>query len=162
MQKKKRRFAQSAVIPFLEQGPDRLRIVLITNRSRKRWVIPKGLIESNMTGSESAAKEALEEAGIEGQVSELPVCHYQFKKWGGVCEVDVYLMRVTRVYDQWPEDFLRNRKWLDPQVAREKLREKELQEALENLPALINNSTFNDDDVRAHYSNGLSSFISIL
>ena len=52
-------FEQSAVLPYREDRK-RLEFLLITSRRRKRWVIPKGVRELDMTPAASAAKEALE------------------------------------------------------------------------------------------------------
>jgi 8-oxo-dGTP pyrophosphatase MutT (NUDIX family) len=42
----------------------RLEIMLITSRGTGRWVLPKGWPMVGVSGPESAAQEALEEAGI--------------------------------------------------------------------------------------------------
>ena len=39
---------QSAVIPYRSRE-GQLEILLITSRNSKRWIIPKGIIEPNMT-----------------------------------------------------------------------------------------------------------------
>ena len=57
-------YQQSAVIPIFDD-----KIVLITSRRKKRWIIPKGVIELGLAPEDSAAKEALEEAGVVGSVS---------------------------------------------------------------------------------------------
>ena len=56
-------FKQSGVIPVLDN-----RLVLITSRKSERWIIPKGYVEKGLSPSESAAKEAYEEAGLIGVV----------------------------------------------------------------------------------------------
>jgi 8-oxo-dGTP pyrophosphatase MutT (NUDIX family) len=56
------------VIPYrIRDG--KIEVMLITSSTRKRWIIPKGMIEPDMTPQDSAAKEAWEEAGIIGQVA---------------------------------------------------------------------------------------------
>jgi 8-oxo-dGTP pyrophosphatase MutT (NUDIX family) len=58
---------QSGVIPYrIENG--QIEVMVITSSTGKRWVIPKGLIEPDMTPQDSAAKEAWEEAGLLGKV----------------------------------------------------------------------------------------------
>ena len=65
-------YRQSAVIPYrLREG--RVEILLITSRKGKRWVVPKGILEPELTPAESAAKEAREEAGVSGRISAAPV-----------------------------------------------------------------------------------------
>ena len=64
MSKKDRVYQQSSVVPWLKED-DEVSVVLITSQSGN-WIVPKGLVEPEMTPIESAAKEALEEAGAEG------------------------------------------------------------------------------------------------
>ena len=117
-------FQQSAVVPIRRRG-GKTEVLLITSRKRKRWVIPKGVKEPELSGPDSAAKEALEEAGIEGTVLTETLGRYVYDKWGGTCTVDVYLMQVDTVHDQWEEQF-RDREWVDVDTAIERLREPEL------------------------------------
>ena len=124
-------YKQSAVVPVRENDGE-LEIVLITSRKRKRWVIPKGVKEPEMSGPDSAAKEALEEAGIEGTVNPGTLGTYQYDKWGGTCTVDVYLMEVTTVHETWEEQF-RDREWVDVSTAVERLREPALKKIIKNL-----------------------------
>ena len=104
-------YQQSGVIPY-RRVQDQLEILLITSIRRGRWIIPKGIVEPHLSPAESACKEAWEEAGIAGQVDSKPLGSYQFVKWGGVCQVVVFLLRVETVYDQWPEQMYRQRQWL--------------------------------------------------
>lgn len=105
-------FPQSAVIPYRWKD-DVLQILLITNHSGKRWVLPKGLIEDHPNELESAVQEAFEEAGIQGDLDPVPIGHYQYKKWGGLCKVTIYNMKVEHILEEWPESFFRKRRWMD-------------------------------------------------
>ena len=58
-------YRQSAVIPYRKR-PNGLEVLLVTSRKGTRWVLPKGVVEPGMTPAASAAREALEEAGIRG------------------------------------------------------------------------------------------------
>ena len=67
MAKPEQWYRQSAVIPYrltqqIETGPPSVEVLLITSRKRKRWVIPKGIVEPKLSPLESALKEAYEEA----------------------------------------------------------------------------------------------------
>jgi cytidylate kinase len=124
-------FEQSAVLPYREER-NRLEFLLITSRRRKRWVIPKGVRELDMTPAASAAKEALEEAGIEGELSADPIGTYTYEKWGGTCRVEVFAMAVHTSYDVWSED-CRDRVWLTPDEAVARLDEPELQQLVRSL-----------------------------
>lgn len=125
-------YEQSAVIPFRKNGPA-LEILLITSHRRKRWVIPKGLIEPGLSPAESAVKEALEEAGITG----IPGGHigtYEYEKWGGICRVQVFPLLVREVRKEWEEKYLRERRWFPPAAAAAAVRKPELQKLMANLP----------------------------
>ncbi len=102
-------FNQSGVIPYIKTNGD-IKIVLITNIKSKRWVIPKGVIELDLTPQASAVKEAYEEAGIKGIVKENKVGSYQYVKWGDICTVKVYLLKVTNLLTDWPEKDKRTRR----------------------------------------------------
>ena len=104
-------YRQSAAIPYLTDGMH-LRIVLITANSSGRWIIPKGIVEHGMSAHESAAKEALEEAGVLGEISAEVVAEYDYRKWGGTCHVEVYPLRVTEVLAEWEEMDVRERRIL--------------------------------------------------
>jgi len=97
-------YRQSAVIPF-RCNANGLSVLLITTRKRSRWIIPKGVVEPDLTALDSALKEADEEAGVRGRPLAEPLGSYAHEKWGDLCEVEVYAMAVEQQRDQWPEDF---------------------------------------------------------
>ncbi len=118
-------YRQSAAIPWRRRR-GRVEVLLITSRKRKRWVVPKGIHEPGLSAGESAAKEALEEAGVAGALTAEPLGRYEYRKWGGTCRVEVYGLRVDRVLEEWPESF-RERAWLAPEAAAARLDEPDLQ-----------------------------------
>lgn len=103
-------YRQSSVLAFQPNAGD-LEILLITSRRKRRWVLPKGVIELDLTPHESAAKEAFEEAGALGVVCCESLGEYEYAKWNGVCHVLVFPFRVIRLVDHWPEESLRTRQW---------------------------------------------------
>lgn len=127
-------YRQSAVVPFrFETGSPKL--MIITNVQGKRWIFPKGLVEQDMTAADSALREAYEEAGIEGAVLPGSVGSYTYEKWGGTCEVEVFLMRVENVLDEWPESEWRQRKWVSPDEARTVIDERIPRTVIDSIPA---------------------------
>ena len=128
-------YNQSAVIPY-RGNPDELEILMITSRKKKHWVIPKGIVEPDLSPSVSAAKEALEEAGLEGKVSAMPIGSYQYDKWGGTCKVEVYTMHVDKMLDDWLESH-RDREWVSLQTAIGRVREDQLKSIIEGLPSFL-------------------------
>jgi len=101
---------RSAAIPIIrdDQG---IKVVLVTTKpNKKNWIFPKGQIEMGMTAQASAAKEALEEAGVVGEVSNVVFDDYQQHKWGGQTQVKVYLLSVTALLDRWQDMRERDRR----------------------------------------------------
>ena len=129
-------FNQSGVIPYRSRNGE-IEVLLITSRKQKHWVIPKGIVEVPLTPQDSAAKEAWEEAGITGQVSQTPVGSYQYFKWGGTCHVEVFLLRVEAVLENWPEADLRTRRWLSVEAAAGQVEEQQLRQLLLSLPDFL-------------------------
>ena len=130
-------YQQSAAIPYRRRG-GRLEVLVISSRSGKRWGVPKGIQEPGLEAHDSAAKEALEEAGIEGQVGREVVGRFEYEKWGGTCKVEVYLMRVLRHVDdpRWVERE-RQRRWLSPEEAASVITVEELRSIVRSLPELL-------------------------
>lgn len=103
-------YRQSAVIPY-RQTNSSAEVLLITSRKRGYWILPKGIVEPGSTPAESAQREAFEEAGIEGEISTNSLAVFRDRKWGGICLVEVFPMRVLKILEQWPEDHERSRRW---------------------------------------------------
>ena len=118
-------YRQSSVLPY-RIGPKGLEIMMITSIKRRRWILPKGIVEPDMTPESSAAKEAFEEAGVEGKVSAQRIGRYRYKKWGETCSCDVFPMRVTKVHKKWLEQHERSRAWVPANEALKRLRHKDL------------------------------------
>ena len=111
---------QIGALPYRKQGRA-IEVLLITSRETKRWVIPKGWPMKGKRDWNAAAKEAFEEAGIEGHVGgkSIGTYHYVKRKNSGNldCEVTVYLLQVTRRMSEWPEKDQRRRKWFTAKEA---------------------------------------------
>ncbi|NUM73213.1 NUDIX hydrolase [candidate division KSB1 bacterium] len=131
-------FNQSGVVPYRIAGNE-VEVLLITSRRRKRWIIPKGIVEPDLSPAESAAKEALEEAGVTGILHPDEIGEYAYEKWGGICHVKVFLLQVTQVLDSWEESFLRDRRWLSLPDAIELIEERDLQNILRSISRIIFN-----------------------
>src|SRR5262245_51843733 len=87
-------------------------ICLVTSRSGKRWVVPKGCLETDKSAGEIALQEAWEEAGLVGLLQEVPLGSYLYEKDGLLCHVIVFLLRVTDAARSYPEVALRQRVWM--------------------------------------------------
>jgi len=113
-------------------------VLLITSLNSKRWIIPKGWPEAELSPGENAAREAFEEAGVTGKISAEPVGSYHYlkeKKDGGgmPCTVHVFALAVTKQLDDWPEKGARELLWLPPEQAAAKVSEPALRQLFKNF-----------------------------
>jgi 8-oxo-dGTP pyrophosphatase MutT (NUDIX family) len=116
---------QAAAIPI--RGG---RVCLVTSRSGGRWVVPKGHLEPGKTAGQIALQEAWEEAGLTGVLLPEPIGSYLYTKYGNTYHVIVFGMEVTDAADDWPERTLRQRAWLDPGEAGQRVQENGLRELI--------------------------------
>ena len=130
-------YRQSAVIPYRMQQ-DNMQIMLIGSSKRNHWVVPKGIHEPGLSAQTSAAREAYEEAGIRGVVSNSILGTYEYTKWGAPCAVEVYAMHVNEILpdSEW-EEIHRGRKWVSPGEALGLIKEQSMRPMIESLPEFI-------------------------
>lgn len=127
---------QYGVLPYrLKDG--RPEVLLVTSRETRRWIVPKGWPMRDRAPHEAAAIEALEEAGVEGDVGAQPLGAYHYLKrtaHGDVpCRVDVFPLAVAREHDHWLEHHQRARAWFSAAQAAEAVSEPELKELIERF-----------------------------
>jgi 8-oxo-dGTP pyrophosphatase MutT (NUDIX family) len=114
---------QYGALPFAIDAGGETKILLVTTRGRRGWVIPKGWPIRNLTPSATAAREAYEEAGLIGTiVGDEPVGSYRYEKRGNargatIYEVSVFLFAVERQLRKWPERSERETRWFAPEKA---------------------------------------------
>lgn len=113
-------------------------VLLITSLNSKRWIIPKGWPEAQLTPAENAAREAFEEAGVTGKITPAPLgsFHYFKEKKDGAgmpCSVDVFALAVTKQLEEWPEKGVREMLWLPPEQAAIKVAEPGLRQMLKSF-----------------------------
>lgn len=126
-------FQQSGVIPYRWHN-EQLQVLLVTKRDKEKWGIPKGIIELGLSAIKSAAKEAMEEAGVIGNIEPKALGRYLQNKWGGECDVIVYPMHVTELAEDayWESD-KRLRQWFLVDAAEISLSKSELVEMINAL-----------------------------
>ncbi len=128
---------QVAALPFVETEDGRL-VLLITTRGMGRWTIPKGWPKPGMADAELAVREAREEAGVEGDVSDKPIANFLYTKrlhlfsWAQ-CSVDVYALQVRWQLLDWREKWSRKARWSAPREAAAMVRDAELAKVLRGL-----------------------------
>lgn len=89
-------------------------VLLITSRGRGKWIFPKGGLIEGLTPWESAALEAHEEAGVEGEIEQTPIGSYFLPVTAerhAPVEVKMFPLRVTSQRDDWKEMGQRYRHW---------------------------------------------------
>lgn len=130
-------YTQSSVIPYRVRD-GKPEILVIASSKKHHLVVPKGIKDPGLSPRESAAKEALEEAGIEGEVADTALGSYTCEKWGATCTVSVYPMKVTRlIAEQDWEESHRGREWVSPEKAARELKQRELAPLVKQLEAMF-------------------------
>ena len=124
---------QFAALPFRNDGG--LRVLLVSSRETRRWVLPKGWPIKGMKPHSVAALEALEEAGLLGKISKRAIGAYHYIKHmpngaALACKVEVFPFRVEKQRKNWPERDQRMTGWFDPGEAAQLVDEPELSDLL--------------------------------
>ena len=117
---KKSRLKQVAALAYRKHGRG-VDVLLITSRETKRWIIPKGWPMKGKKDWNAAAREAFEEAGVEGKMGKksIGIYHYVKRKLSGDldCKVIVYPLEVKNELKVWPEKAERKRRWFSAEAA---------------------------------------------
>lgn len=116
------RLRQYAALPWRLRPDGDVEVLLITSRETRRWVIPKGWPMKAFRPHQAAAREAWEEAGVEGRsgARKIGVFDYDKRLSGGQLQpvrVEVYPLEVLEVHEIWPEAHERQRQWMPPSEA---------------------------------------------
>jgi 8-oxo-dGTP pyrophosphatase MutT (NUDIX family) len=130
MSKKDEGLVQVGCLPLIIAEDGTTRVLLVTSRDTKRWIIPKGWPMKGRKPAEAAAQEALEEAGIIGETTKKPLGSYQYRKRReadfDLCEVQVYGLAVRKQLNNWQEKGQRERRWFTLEEAAASIEEPDL------------------------------------
>jgi 8-oxo-dGTP pyrophosphatase MutT (NUDIX family) len=105
-------------LPYRRDEAGEVEVLLLTSRTRQRWIIPKGWPIKGLKPARSAAREAFEEAGVRGVVSSKPIGRFTYNKLldeddrAVICEITVFPLAVKRQLKVWPEIEQRETRWL--------------------------------------------------
>ncbi len=118
---------QYGALPW-RRSDDAIQVLLVTTRNTRRWIVPKGWPLVGRTPSESAAREALEEAGVEGEVAHEKLGSFSYskqRKSGEVvsCKVHVFPMEVVHQRRNWAEKAARETSWCSLEEAIQRVTE---------------------------------------
>lgn len=120
---------QAGAVPFLWRK-GRLHLVVVTNSSQTRWILPKGCLEPDMTPQDVALLETAEEAGALGTIvpGRRVVIHPE-----GRTPVRLYPLHVSALLKKWPESGRRRRRVLPVEAALALLDEPLLADSIRRL-----------------------------
>ena len=113
---------QYAALPYRTTERSEIEVLLVTSRTTKRWIIPKGWPLDGKSPHATAAHEAREEAGLVGKIAEHAIGSYSYMKRlksgeAIECEVHVFPMEVTGQKRRWPEKGKREVQWFSTTAA---------------------------------------------
>lgn len=131
---------QFAALPYVMIG-GRTVVCLATSRETRRWIIPKGWPKKKLARHVLAAQEAMEEAGLIGEISPAPLGTYSYWKRLPAAapilsRVIVYPLLVTAQSLDWPERKERELRWLPSVEAAKLVEEPELAELMAALDSM--------------------------
>ncbi|NKL59562.1 NUDIX hydrolase [Rhizobium leguminosarum] len=131
----------AAICHRQNNGDGSIEVLLITSRDSGRWVIPKGWPMRKKKPHEVARQEAWEEAGGRGRVRKKAWGHYTYMKKLDDGElvpaiVQVHLLDVAQMEDDFPERHQRRLAWFMPSIAASAVEEPELRGLITKLELL--------------------------
>jgi 8-oxo-dGTP pyrophosphatase MutT (NUDIX family) len=105
---------QVAALPYRGHSDGR-EVLLVTSRRSGRWILPKGWPQHGTSLSQSAAREAYEEAGVHGAIRQREIGRFVTTKvtldgWESYLVV-VYALAVEVELEVRPERLERQRQW---------------------------------------------------
>ncbi|XP_058077364.1 nudix hydrolase 16, mitochondrial-like isoform X2 [Magnolia sinica] len=114
-----------------------IEVLMINSQSGPGLLFPKGGWENDETVEEAAVREALEEAGVRGEIMGF-LGYYDFKSKThqdefcpeGFCKAAMFALFVKEELPSWPEQSTRRRRWLTIPESVDKCRDPWMQEAL--------------------------------
>ena len=110
----------AAAVPVRRRDAGGLEFLVVRTSQGGRWTFPKGRVEPGETASAAAAREAAEEAGVEGTIVAEPLGVYRYAPArDGVDDVTAYLLVVER--DGLSAEAGRDPTWLGFEAARSHL-----------------------------------------
>jgi 8-oxo-dGTP pyrophosphatase MutT (NUDIX family) len=121
-------YTQYAALPFRRGADGVTEVLLVTSRTSRRWIIPKGWPIMGIKPYRAARREALEEAGLVGRIAKCCLGSFQYRKRlrrgrAVTCEVHVFPLDVKRQRKRWREQKQRETRWFAVDVAAAVVRE---------------------------------------
>ena len=126
-------------MPIRRAADGSLEILLVTSRTTRRWIVPKGWPIKGMKDYDAAAREAYEEAGVVGTIGKRAAGRYNYWKRLSdhfvLCTVKLYLLEVQRQLPSWVEQGQRHCQWFKPEDAADLVDEPGLSSLIRKIAA---------------------------
>jgi 8-oxo-dGTP pyrophosphatase MutT (NUDIX family) len=137
----RRASVQYAALPYRATASSDFEVLLVTSRTTRRWIIPKGWPLVGKPPHATAAREAFEEAGLIGRVTRRPLGSFSYVKHlkSGAhieCKVHVFPMEVTAQRRNWPEKGKREVQWFSTTDAAATIGEPVLRKLIKSFEAV--------------------------
>ncbi|CAN0863148.1 Nudix hydrolase 16, mitochondrial [Linum grandiflorum] len=129
-------------------------VLMISSASGPGLLFPKGGWENDETVKEAAVREAVEEAGVRGDLLDC-IGDYDFKSKTlqdescpeGLCKAAMFALLVKEELESWPEQKTRTRSWLPISEAVERCRHKWMEDALKHFAVLVQEKSLGGDEL---------------
>jgi len=120
-------------LPYRIKDDGNIEFLLVTSRTSKNWIAPKGHINASESSIDAASREAFEEAGVGGAIKSSPIGSYIYRRLSKEYVVDMFPIEVSSLDEVWPESNSRDRRWFNRSTAVEVVNEMGLSELIENF-----------------------------
>ena len=123
----------AGALPYRVGVDGTVEFLLVTSRKSGNWLIPKGHIGAGEQAVQAAVREALEEAGVVGEVHSRRAGVYSFRRDSVDHDVQVYALRVTEQQPVWKDASKRKRRWFPRSEAAQLVNETGLRKIIEDF-----------------------------
>jgi len=113
------------VVPYREKEDGTIDI-LVVSTAKDNWILPKGNLIKRIGKKRTALREAFEEAGVLGKITDKKGETYEGKEE----TLHLYPMKVKTLLAVWPEQTKRKRRWIRPEKAGRWIKRKSMQRAV--------------------------------
>uniref|UniRef100_A0A1D1YAC2 Nudix hydrolase 17, mitochondrial n=1 Tax=Anthurium amnicola TaxID=1678845 RepID=A0A1D1YAC2_9ARAE len=128
--------------PCMDAVDQALEVLVISSQKGQDILFPKGGWESDESIKDAARREAMEEAGVEGNVERvLGKWRYKSKTQDSYKLGYMFPMNVTEELIHWPEMENRKRRWVTVAEARETCQQPWMKKALDTLVKRLSRSS---------------------
>ena len=144
-------------IPYRERGDgdgsgEVVEVLVISSRNKGASagvMFPKGGWELDESMEEAARREAMEEAGVRGEMTAggapLGRCRYRSRRYDATYEGYMFALRVTEELERWPEmESGRGREWVSVREAMDRCQQWWMREALQRFADRLAEQRFID------------------